>query len=136
VCISNKGVTLIEVMIALVVLLLVFLGLMQSALLSIDANLRNILRDEAIAIAEQKMSELKNAPFDSLVAGTTCQTISRDIRNFTGEYDVCEIIANLDTGENTKSVQVVVGWDRRKENPPMFPTDREFQHSITTVLRR
>ncbi len=47
-------------MIALVVLLVVSLALMQTALVSIDANMTNILRDEAVGIAEMRMNEARN----------------------------------------------------------------------------
>jgi prepilin-type N-terminal cleavage/methylation domain-containing protein len=135
---NNKGVTLVEVMIALVVLLIVFLGLMQTALLSIDSNLRNIYRDEAITIASERMSTLKNTPFDSLVTGTNCQTggvlYTRQIRNITKPYTVCDTITNLDT--DTRTVQVFVGWDHKKETPPITPTGKEFQFTVATVRRR
>jgi prepilin-type N-terminal cleavage/methylation domain-containing protein len=42
---NSRGVSLVEVMIALTVLLVVFLGLMQAALLSIEQNMKNLLRD-------------------------------------------------------------------------------------------
>ena len=64
--INNKGVTLVEVMISLVIFLIVFMGLMQTALLSIDGNVRNVERDEAITIANGELDNLKNVPFDTL----------------------------------------------------------------------
>jgi prepilin-type N-terminal cleavage/methylation domain-containing protein len=64
---TETGFSLVEVMIALVVLLLVFMGLMQAALLGIDSNLRNIFRDEALRIAAERMEEAKGLPFDDVV---------------------------------------------------------------------
>src|SRR4030042_6811536 len=90
VVISNKtGLGLIEVMIALVVMLVVFLALMQTALVSIDSNMINVLRDEAVSIAEMRMSELRNRPFDDFDLNgvtdpnplTINQTINRNLRN-------------------------------------------------------
>jgi len=146
---NSKGVTLVEVMIALVVLLMVFLGLMQTALLSVDNNLRNIYRDEAITIASQEMSCLKNTPFNSLAAGTNCGagaspycltnvgtpvTYSRKFRNITKNYTICDAITTLDT--DTRSVQVFVGWNHRNETPPLPTTGTEFQFTVATVRRR
>ncbi|MEK6691226.1 MAG: type II secretion system protein [Nitrospirota bacterium] len=48
---KSQGLTLVEVLIAMVILLLVSLALMQTALVSIDANMRNVLRDEAVSVA-------------------------------------------------------------------------------------
>jgi len=135
--INNKGVTLVEVMISLVIFLIVFMGLMQTALLSIDGNVRNVQRDEAITIANGELDDLKNVPFgDSrLNAGTNCPTtpISRDFRNIRKDYYICRIITDL--GSDTKTINVVVGWDHKKETAAQTPTNREFQHSITTLRR-
>ena len=68
---NKKGLTLVEVMISLVVLLLVFLALLQTALVSIDSNMTNVLRDEAVNIAEEQMNIARNIDYDSLPAGTT-----------------------------------------------------------------
>lgn len=142
---NNKGVSLVEVMIALVVLLLVFMALLQTALLSIDNNLRNLLRKEAISIADQKMIWLKNRPFDhgDLTAGLTCppnplpaEAIQRDFRSLTRTFNVCVNIVDLDAAPDTKRVEVVVGWNHRNEAPPLPTTGNEYEHSITTVRRR
>jgi len=64
---NESGVSLVEVLIALVVLLLVFMGLLQAALLGIDHNMRNILRDEAVNLAAMRMEEARSMPFDNVV---------------------------------------------------------------------
>jgi prepilin-type N-terminal cleavage/methylation domain-containing protein len=134
--IDNKGVTLVEVMISLVIFLIVFMGLMQTALLSIDGNVRNVQRDEAITIANGELDDLKNLPFDTLATGTNCRTVSRDFRNISKQFNLCDIITDLDAGVNTRSIQVVIGWNHKNETAAQSPTNREFQHSITTVRRR
>ena len=53
-------------MIALVILLLVFMGLIQASIVSISANMRNNLRDEAVRLSSDLMSQLRAAPFDDL----------------------------------------------------------------------
>ena len=60
---NKKGFTLVEVMIAMVVLLLVFLALMQTALVSIDSNMKNNLRDEAANIAAMRMEQARNLQY-------------------------------------------------------------------------
>jgi Tfp pilus assembly protein PilV len=65
---DKTGLTLVEVLIALVIVLGVSLALMQTALISIDSNTRNILRDEAVRIAETRMNEARNIPFTSLIS--------------------------------------------------------------------
>jgi prepilin-type N-terminal cleavage/methylation domain-containing protein len=130
---NNKGVTLVEVMISLVIFLIVFMGLMQTALLSIDGNVRNVQRDEAISIANGELDDLKNVPFGTLTAGTNCRTVSRDFRNISKQFNLCDIITDL--GSDTKTINVVVGWNHKNETAAQSPTNREFQHSITTLRR-
>lgn len=83
---NKKGFTLVEVMIALTILLFVFLALMQTALVSIDSNMTNMLRDEAVLIAEERMSEARNISalatdtVDANLGGGNCPT------NFTGIF--------------------------------------------------
>jgi len=148
---DNKGFTLIEVLIAMVLILVLLLGLVQAALLSIDSNLRNLLRDEAVRVAEERMNGmlvdifgnqyqgLRNLPFDSpLLQATpltcTASDVSRSFRNMTRNYRVCWGITDVTT--NVKRIEVSVGWDYKNETGPLAPTNREFQHSITSILRR
>lgn len=63
---NKKGVTLVEVMIALVVLLFVFMGLLQAALLSIESNTKNLLRDEMTRLVAERTAEIKNISFDNV----------------------------------------------------------------------
>ncbi|NWF75074.1 MAG: prepilin-type N-terminal cleavage/methylation domain-containing protein [Nitrospirae bacterium] len=77
--IGNKGVSLVEVMIALVVLLLVFIGLLQAALLGIDHNMRNLLREEAVNIVSQKAEEIRTLPFDHVKSNPGICSITNNI---------------------------------------------------------
>ncbi len=125
---NKKGVSLVEVMIALVILLLVFLALMQTALVSIDANMTNVLRDEAVNIAEMRMDEARNTAFDSLtIGGPTAQPqVLRNIRNIANfQYNVTRTIAGA--GADNRQVTIAVTWNW-KENP--------YTHSITSIVRR
>jgi prepilin-type N-terminal cleavage/methylation domain-containing protein len=150
---NEKGFSLVEVMIALCILLLVFMGLMQSALLGIDNNMRNIFRDEALRIAAQRMDEAKNLPFDDLVNDTVdivaddnlalpaCQNppvsdpvnypvrVQRNFRNIIDfPYGTRRTVTDLDGPPvNTKQVQITVRWEYR---------DQCFTHSILSLRRR
>jgi len=67
---DNRGLTLVEIMIALTLLLLVSMAMMQTALVGIGANMQNVLRDEAVRIAETRMHDARNLQFDQLVSDT------------------------------------------------------------------
>jgi prepilin-type N-terminal cleavage/methylation domain-containing protein len=147
---NKKGLSLVEVMIALVVVLVVFLALMQTALVSISSNMINVLRDEAVSIAEMRMNEARALPFtqtvDTLVGdsadlsltaticpanfvttfGTTGLRVSRNLRNISN-FDFCtnRDVNTLNT--DNKRVSITVGWKFKGE---------DYTHNISTILRR
>ncbi len=57
---NSQGVTLVEVMISLVILLIVFMGLIQASLLTINHNMRNEVRDEAVRVGAASMALLRS----------------------------------------------------------------------------
>jgi len=129
---NKKGMTLVEVLIALVVLLLVFLALMQTALMGIDSNMINILRDEAVGIAEMSMSEARNVPFDSLAPVTITGTVTRSFRNMARNFTVTRTVTDFRGGED-KQVNVTVTWEWKEKT---VAGGNPYTHSISTLLRR
>ena len=68
---NKKGMTLVEVMIAMLLSLVIFLALMQTSLISIDQNMRSSLRDEAVRIAEMRMDQTRNILFTATTDNLT-----------------------------------------------------------------
>jgi prepilin-type N-terminal cleavage/methylation domain-containing protein len=124
---NDRGLTLIELMVAMVVLLFVSLALMQTALLSIDANMRNVIRDEAVRVADAKMDELRNTAFGNLPAGMNLipnynAVSARTLRNLDMDYVINTTIENLDGTDltaSTKKVDVDVYWNWKGEGYSM-----------------
>jgi type IV pilus assembly protein PilV len=132
VMLNKKGISLVEIMIALVVLLLVSLALMQTALVSIDSNMNNLLRDEALSIAEEWVIRSRNIPFDNLTSnslsqsGTGVDTITRNFRNITNQtFTVTSIVT--DRGIDNKQVGVTVAWTWKAQ---------PFNHNMSSIVRR
>ena len=147
---NESGVSLVEVLIALVVLLLVFMGLLQAALLGIDHNMRNILRDEAVTVAAMRMEEARSMPFDDVVNDTadtevdddlaldSCQNppvndanpypvkIDRDFRNIQN-FPFGTRRTVIDQDVDTKQIEVLVRWEYKQEC---------YTHSATSLRRR
>lgn len=110
---NSKGVSLVEVMIALVILLIVFVGLIQVSLVSIQGNMNNILRDEAVGIAADQMTNLRAAPFANVVTSPNT-TISRNIRNVVAHpFIVATAVADPDA--NHKVITITVSWSWQGE---------------------
>jgi len=126
---GRNGVTLVEVLIALVVLLIVFMGLMQVSIVAIQGNMRNVLRDEAVRLTADRMNRLRSVSFDhadlTATAGTDDPVINRAVRAATVNFTVRRIIADIDA--NHKQVTLTTKWAWQGE---------DFTHSISTIRRR
>lgn len=128
--INSKGVTLIEVLIATVVLLIVFLGLLQTSLLSIDHNLRNEVRNEAVKIASKYMALTRATKFTDVIATYNPPVppvwvnltvwapleppVTRNFRNLSFTYTVERSVGFLDN--DNKQIGIRVSWTYRTEN--------------------
>lgn len=139
---DQKGLSLIEVMIALVILLLVMLALMQTALLSIDSNMINVLRDEAVGIAEMRMNEARNTPFDTLI---DTNGTPNSLGSFVAQPDVPRNVRNVDNfiftverriddkSTDNKQIDITVTWDWKEKT---VANGDPNTHTISTILRR
>jgi len=134
---NKRGVSLVEVLIALVISLLVFLAVMQTAIVGIDANMRNVLRDEAVNIAEMRLREARSVPFAALETGNAVvvDVVNRDVRKinnfqFTVNTRVDEIDGDQDTDTDDGDIRravVTVNWQWKGQN---------FRHTATTIRKR
>ena len=143
VLLSKKGFTLVEVIIALVIALLVFFALMQTALVGIDSNMRNALRDMAVNVADIRMDEARELPFTASVdylvsdagslSGAACPAgfpatgvrVPRNIKNISN-FDFCTNMTVTPINADNKQVTITVGWKWKGEN---------YTHSISTLRK-
>ena len=157
VLLNKRGLSLVEMLIAMSILLFVFLALMHVALISIDSNVKNLLRDEAVSIAEQRMTELRNLPFttsvtnaalndtngvSNSVAGNPAEAFvlfdtskaanvdpNTTSRNLRNVYQMPFIVTKRidDLNTDNKQIEIKVSWDWKGE---------PFSHQITGIKRR
>jgi len=119
---KNRGFTLVEVLVAIAFLTISMLAVLHALGLSVEHNMKNIIMDEAVRIAEQKMNELRNTPVASLASSTESPTL-RTFRNVTISYNVNWIVQSLSA--NSRTIQVLVQW--RWKNI-------DHQHSATSIV--
>jgi type IV pilus assembly protein PilV len=100
---AEGGFTLIELLMAMLILTVGLLGLLQSVIISYEHSLRNRLRDEAVAIAEEQLNEMKQQ-----AAFLRCTTVSRVISGVTRPYAVARRFHSL--GDDTEKLTVAVSW--------------------------
>jgi len=131
----------------MVIILVAIFGLVQAAFLCIDNNLKNLLRDEAVRLAEEQMNVLKsipvndvpyNPPTSSGLAATNNKAlapVTRLFGTFPANYAVYLTIQDLTTNHLQKSIQVYVGWNFKSESAlPQQPTNKEFQYMISSIV--
>jgi len=150
---SNRGLTLIEMLIAMVIILVALLGLVNAAFLSIDNNLKNLLRDEAVRIAEQQMNVLKSLPITDVIYNPAANSFGLGAVNnqaiysipgnpltvnfgtYQGQYAVYVTINNLTNDHSKKSIQVYVGWHYRNQAAVLqAPTGQEYQYMLSSIV--
>jgi type IV pilus assembly protein PilV len=125
---NKKGMTLIEIMIALLILMVVSMALMQTALLGMRENLRNAIRDEAVNLAEQKINELRSTPTASIAFGTLVDTpVSRTFRATTMSFTPTRNVTQIGSDPSTKQVTMAISW---------VYSGKTYTHSVTTIMRQ
>jgi len=129
---NKEGMTLIEVLIAIVITFIVFLGLSGSGIFVLNENIKNSLRDEAVSVAGMEMEQIRNFPFDNLYSAPGTQSVdnvTRQIRGLTVNYGVTRTVTILDL--NNLQVSINVTWTRTENNQT-----RSYNDNIATIVRR
>ncbi|MCL5024106.1 MAG: type II secretion system GspH family protein [Nitrospirae bacterium] len=134
---NKGGFGLVEVLVAFVVLLFASLALMQTALMSIDSNTVDLLRDEAVRVAGAAMNETRNIRYDdnadALGTGTVRTTVRRNVRSmadfpFTVARTCTDVLQN-----DAKQITITVTWEWKEKTAA---SGDPYVHSITTIRRR
>ncbi len=132
---DNKGFTLVEVMIAFVVIFIVMLGLLNLATQVIAVGVRNTVRDEGIRVAEEVMAQVRSLPYSEINTMTYGNlrkiidpqssevNIIRNLRHFTIKYNPD---IRVTTHADGKVIDVTVTWS-------YMQTD--YSHTITSFVR-
>ena len=121
---NNRGLTLIEVMISLVIVFIVFIGLSSSGLLVLEENIKNSLRDEAVSVTEPEVQHARTLPLDNIVSGTR-PVVTYPIRGLVVTYTPTWNVSVLDG--STRQLNVTVMWSRR---------GRSYSHQVATIVRQ
>jgi len=121
---KDKGFTLVEVMVALLVLFISMMASLHALGLAVAYNMDNSMTEEAVRIAEERMNELRSSVFTSLVDGTTQTNVVKTFRRLSQTFTVRTTIQSLST-DSSRAIQVVVSWDR---------SGMTHRHSATSVI--
>ena len=114
---DKRGFTLIEFLIALVILSIGLLGVLQALDMSMRHNLSTKLRGNAMMLADQAMAQ-QHAGIPNVGAAVNNYTINAVV------YTVNTVVGNLTA--NSKTVNVTVNWNDRGV---------ARNHTVSTVIR-
>ena len=107
---NNKGFTLLETVIAMTILTVMMLGTLQALIGTYQFARKNTLRDHAVKLADEVLTDFRNTPFSALANGTqTAVNYQRQINNANIAYTTTATIAEPVTNV-AKTVQLVTTW--------------------------
>jgi len=130
---SASGMTLVEVLVAMAIVFIVFLGMSSAGLVVLDQNIKNSQRDEAVSVAEMEMHQVRNTLFSTLASApdnvsVPIDNVSRQIRGLTMNYGVWRTVNHLDV--NNLQVSIRVTWNRTENT-----LTRSYDHTVISIVR-
>jgi len=111
-----RGFTLVEFLVATVILMVGLLGMLQGVNLAMDKNVENLLRNEAIIVADERMMLKRGKQFDALSTITSNLSTQRNSRGIFKNYSILEVVsvATTDSGvPRSKEISINVTWKYR-----------------------
>ena len=130
---NKDGMTLVEVLVAMAIVFIVFLGMSSAGLVVLDQNIKNSQRDEAVSVAEMEMQRIRNTPFSVLTlapdnVAVSIDNVSRQIRGLNTNYGVLRTVDHLNV--NNLAVTLRVTWNRIENQQT-----RSYDHTVATIVR-
>jgi type IV pilus assembly protein PilV len=107
---SSTGFTLVEMMMAMLVMTVGLLGLLQSINVAYEHNLRNKLREEALLVAEEQMNVLRRG---STSRGAFYQNVTTIVRGMSGIDKKFTVTRECQPMTSTQRLKVKVVWSFR-----------------------
>lgn len=120
---NRSGFTLVEFLVAIVILMVGLLGLLQTINVAIDQNLNNVFRNEAVTVVDEMMMKKRAKAFDSLSTGVKAGVTTRNIRGILKNYSVAESVDSVTT--NSKQISIEATWTKKNSR---------YNHSATSVV--
>jgi Tfp pilus assembly protein PilV len=126
--------TLVEVLVAMAIVFIVFLGMSSAGLVVLDQNIKNFQRDEAVSVAEMEIQRVRNTPFNVLTlapddVAVSIDNVSRRIRGLNTNYGVWRTVDHLNV--NNLAVTLRVTWNRIENQQT-----RSYNHTVATIVRQ
>lgn len=122
---NNIGFTLIEFLVAIVILSVGLLGLLQSVNYAISTNMQTQLRDEAVRLADERMATEKSKVFEAISTTQKDEKVEVNVMNTFKNYSVVKNTLSLTA--NTKNVQINIIWKYKNQR---------YDHVISSLVTK
>ncbi len=124
-CKTSKGFTLVEFLVAIVILMVGLLGLLQSINVALHHNLANQIRNEAVVLGDQEMATELGKGYD-LVSTTTrlYPAVQRTVMQGFKSYSV---VRTGTAFSNSKEVMFTISWRDRGSR---------YEHTTSSVISK
>lgn len=120
---NSNGFSLVEFLVAIVILMIGLLGLLQVINVAVDQNLGNVFRNEAVSVVDEMMMKKREKSFDSLSTGTKTVAVKRAIRGIDKNFTVTEQVSGITS--NSKQISIDASWTKKNST---------YNHSATSVV--
>jgi len=122
-----SGFTLIEFLVAIVILMVGMLGMLQCINVASDKNLETTFRNEAIMLADERMMRKRSAGF-KIFSGVDTTDVNNgfsqlNVRGILKNYSVSETIQKATN--NSQQIIINVSWKKR---------NNRYSHSISSFV--
>lgn len=125
---GNAGLTLVEVLVAMAIVFVIFLGITNAGLVVLDQNVKNWQRDEAVAVADNVIQLVRRTDLTSIASIPSPSFVNRQVRGMDQRYTVTITDNVIDI--NNHSVTVNVAWNRIE-----YGRSKQYNHSVMTIVR-
>jgi type IV pilus assembly protein PilV len=131
VSLDNSGFTLIEVLIAMVILTVGLLGLLETINLAISQNLQTQLRNDAVIVADDFMMGARSLPFENISCSECPGTphrylVKRQSKSVMKNYSVVKTVTEL-SADQTKEIALEISWSAKNQRK---------SHSLSTIVAK
>jgi type IV pilus assembly protein PilV len=94
---NKSGFTLVEVLVAIVIMMVGLLGLLQSVNIALETNFKNQQRDEVVRVGESVMNDMRGKTFG--IASSTPLKVPSKLRNSNNSYTVMRTVTPITAGQ-------------------------------------
>ncbi|MCE5333990.1 MAG: prepilin-type N-terminal cleavage/methylation domain-containing protein [Desulfobacteraceae bacterium] len=114
---NKAGFTLVEVLVAMLILAIGMLGSVLGMMTALNHSLGNELRNEAIKIAQHVAEEARNMPYSSVQKIPSTQTVNMQVRKSLASFTVNTVTtpASGYSVHGVTKLSITVQWTLKKK---------------------